>query len=107
MALFLGFEPGQESLLIGPDSVVLEVPGFAVGVTAFEYGAVEVGGIVGGDVSVARHELFVGFMLGKGGRADGMAEAATATATNVNEVYQFAAKNEGENLISEFRRKFQ
>ena len=78
-----------------------------MGMTLFEYGAVEVGRIVGGNVSVAGHELFMGFILGRGGRADGMAEATTATAMNVDEVYEFATKNEGENLVSDLSRKLQ
>ena len=104
-SLFLGFEPGHESLLISPDSVVLEIPGFAVGMTLFERGPVEIGRIVGGNVSIAGHELFVGFILRRGGRADGMAEDATAG--DVNEVYELAANNEGENLISDLSRQLQ
>ena len=73
--------------------------------TLIRCGAVEVGRIVGGNVSVAGHELFMGFILGRGGRADGMAKDATAA--DVNEVYQFAANNEGENLLSDLGRKFQ
>ena len=78
--------------------------------TLFKCGAVEVGRIVGGNVSVAGHELFMGFILGRGGRADGMAEDAMAvdvTAVDANEVYELAANNKGENLFSDLSRKLQ
>ena len=67
-----------------------------------ECGAVEVGRIVGGNVSVAGHELFMGFIHGRGGRADGIPEA---TAANFVEVNELAANNKGENLLSDLRRK--
>ena len=104
-SLFLGFESGQESLLNGPELNVLKFPRFAVGVTLFECGAVEVGRVVGGNVSVADHELFVGFILGRRGRADGMAEGATVV--EVMEVYELVTDNEGENLLSDLSRKLQ
>lgn len=74
-------------------------------VTLFKCNAIIFGRIVGGDASVAGQEFFVGFILGGGGRADGMAELSTYR--EVQKVYEPMADNEGEDLLSDLTRKLQ
>ena len=65
------------SLLLIIESIILEVPEFAVNVTLFECNAMEIGKVSGGDASMAGHELLMGLIFGDSGRADGVAESLT------------------------------
>ncbi len=85
------------------EMLVFVDPRFAVDVTLFECNAVKYGRATGG--SVAIHEFLVSFILGGGGRADGVAEFLERR--EVQEMYELMSDDEREDLLSDLTRELQ